>query len=81
MKSFRYQAENIERIFQEPDYFTVRLYPDRRRVFLDYISEIDIYGQKLIKARNDQDTDIEGDYAWVEFFLEADAHLRMRMCL
>lgn len=73
MKSFRYQAENIERIFQEPDYFTVRLYPDRRRVFLDYISEIDIYGQKLIKARSDQDTDIEGDYAWVEFFLEADA--------
>ncbi|MBZ0243271.1 MAG: DUF5103 domain-containing protein, partial [Bacteroidales bacterium] len=50
MKSFRYQAENIERIIQEPDYFTVRLYPDKRRVFLDYISEIDIYGQKLIKA-------------------------------
>ncbi|MCK9452952.1 MAG: DUF5103 domain-containing protein [Bacteroidales bacterium] len=73
MKSFRYQAENIERIIQEPDYFTVRLYPDKRRVFLDYISEIDIYGQKLIKARNDQDTDIEGDYAWVEFFLEANA--------
>ncbi|MBU1370973.1 MAG: DUF5103 domain-containing protein [Bacteroidetes bacterium] len=73
MKSFRYQAENIERIFQEPNYYTVRLWPDKRRVLLDYSSEPDIYGQKLIKARNDQDTDIEGDYAWVEFFLEADA--------
>lgn len=73
MKSFRYQAENIERIIQEPDYFTVQLWPDKRRVFLDYIFEQDIFGQKLIKARSDQDTDIEGDYAWVEFFLQADA--------
>jgi len=73
MKSFRYQSEYIERIFEEPDYYTVRLWPDTRRVFDDYLSEQDINGRKLIKARDDQDTDIEGDYAWVEFFLEADA--------
>jgi len=73
MKSFRYQSENIERIFEEPDYFTVRLWPDKRRVFEDYLSEQDINGRKFIKARDDQDTDIEGDYAWVEFFLQADA--------
>ncbi len=73
MKSFKYQSEHIERIFQEPEYFTVRLWPDKRRTFDDYITEPDIFGRKLIKAREDQDTDIEGDYAWVEFFLAADA--------
>lgn len=73
MKSYRYQSDKIERIFEEPDYFTVRLWPDKRRVFDDYISEQDINGRKFIKAREDQDTDIEGDYAWVEFFLQADA--------
>lgn len=73
MKSFRYQSERIERIFQEPEYFTVRLWPDKRRIFDDYITEPDIFGRKLIKARDDQDTDTEGDYAWVEFFLSADA--------
>lgn len=73
MKSFKYQSEHIERIFQEPEYFTVRLWADRKRPLDDYVTEPDIFGRKLIKARDDQDTDIEGDYAWVEFFLAADA--------
>jgi len=73
MKSFRYQSENIEKIFEEPEYYTVRLWPDERRVFEDYLSQQDLNGRKFIKAREDQDTDIEGDYAWVEFFLKADA--------
>jgi len=73
MKSYKYQSEHIERIFLEPNYYTVRLWPDQKRPFDDYLTEPDIHGQKLIKARDDQDTNIEGDYAWVEFFLASDA--------
>jgi hypothetical protein len=48
MKSFRYQSERIERIFQEPEYFTVRLWPDKRRIFDDYITEPDIFGRRTL---------------------------------
>ncbi|PKP54024.1 MAG: hypothetical protein CVT92_01365 [Bacteroidetes bacterium HGW-Bacteroidetes-1] len=75
MKSFKYQSEHIQRIFSDEDYFTVKLWEDQRRNRKVYISEPDIFGNKLIQARQDQDTDIEGDYAWVEFFLHYDAPL------
>jgi hypothetical protein len=75
MKSYKYQSERIQRIITEQDYFTVRLWEDERRNREVYKSEIDIFGRKLIQARQDQETDIEGDYAWVEFFLKYDAPL------
>lgn len=75
MKSFKYQSERIEKIFTEPNHFTVRLWDDERRHRKVYQSEPDIFGRKLIQARQDQETDIEGDYAWVEFFLRYDAPL------
>ncbi len=75
MKSYKYQSEFIQRIHREREYYVVRLWPDKRRHFGNYISEPDIQGRKLIQARSDQDTDIEGDYAWVEFLLEYPAPL------
>jgi hypothetical protein len=75
MKSFKYQSERIQRIYLEDDYYLVRLWPDERRHTRNYITEPDIHGRKLIKAREDQDTDIEGDYAWVEFLLKYPAPL------
>ena len=75
LKSFKYQSERIQRIIQGTDYYTVKLWEDERRHRKTYVSEKDIQGKKLIQARQDQDTDIEGDYAWVDFFLAYEAPL------
>lgn len=75
MKSFKYQSEHIQKIITEEDFFTVRLWDDERRNRKVYKSEIDLFGKRLIQARQDQETDIEGDYAWVEFFLKYDVPL------
>lgn len=69
IKNYRYQSERIQRIIQQPDSYVVRLWPDVRRNRQVYKSEPDLNGRRLIKARADQNTAIEGDYAWVEFFL------------
>ncbi|NOU45594.1 MAG: DUF5103 domain-containing protein [Bacteroidales bacterium] len=70
MKSFKYQSEFIKEIRQESDCFSVYLWPSKRRNNANYVFERDIFGRKLIKARDDQESDIEGDYAWVNFFLD-----------
>ncbi len=75
MKSFKYQSERIQAIFMQDNYFMVRLWPDKRRTFSNFVSEPDIHGRKFIQARPDQLTNVEGDYAWVEFFLEYPAPL------
>lgn len=75
MKSYKYQSERISRIREGNDYYTVDLWEDQRRDRKSYVSDIDLQGRKFIKARSDQDTDIEGDYAWVNFYLAWDAPL------
>jgi hypothetical protein len=75
MKSFKYQSERIQAIFMQNEHYEVRLWPDERRTFSSYVTEPDLHGRKYIQARSDQMTDIEGDYAWVEFFLEYPAPL------
>ncbi len=75
MKSFKYQSERIQRIFRDDHYYVVRLWPDERRHNKNYITEPDLHGRKFIKARDDQDTHIEGDYAWVQFLLHYPAPL------
>lgn len=72
MKNYRYQSERIQRIIQLADGYVVRLWPDVRRNRQVYKSEPDLNGRRLIKARADQNTDTEGDYATVEFFLPWD---------
>jgi hypothetical protein len=70
MKSFKYQSEFIKEIREEKDCYSIDLWPSKRRNTSNYIFEKDILGRKLIKARDDQDSEIEGDYAWVNFFLD-----------
>ncbi len=69
IKSYKYQSEHINRILSGDDYYIVDLWEDQRRDRKNYISEIDLQGRKLIKARSDQETEIEGDYARVNFYL------------
>jgi hypothetical protein len=70
IKNFRYQSERIRRVFQDTDYYVVQLWPDQPRTRKNYINEPDIRGKRLTKAREDQITETEGDYSWVEFLLE-----------
>ena len=70
MKSFFYQAPNIAQIINNQDGYEVILHPNYSRENKEYETYTDIFGMRLIKARNDQETNIEGEYAWVDFSLK-----------
>ena len=70
MKSFYYQSMYIKRIINDADGYTVLLHTDYSRAKKQYENIADIHGRKLIKARNDQETGIEGEYANVVFTLK-----------
>jgi hypothetical protein len=75
IKSFRYQSERIQAIIMQNEHYEVKLWPDERRTFKSFVAETDLHGRKFTQAQKDQLTDIEGDYAWVEFFLNFPAPL------
>jgi hypothetical protein len=53
------------------DYYVVELYPNQRRNTHAYISEHDLFGEKIIYLeRDDRAAATEADYVMVEFFLE-----------
>lgn len=69
MKSFWYQSPHIRQIINEEEGYTVVLHTDGNRSKKPYETYEDLHGRAFIKARNDQNSDIEGEYAWVEFTL------------
>ena len=69
MKSFWYQSMYIQRIISDENGYNVILYPDQPKASKPFEVEKDINGKRLIKARKDQSTSIEGEYAWVDFWL------------
>ncbi len=71
MKSFYYQAPNIRRIISDDNGYEVILFTDLSRAKKQYETYTDIHGMRFIKARNDQKTNIEGEYARVKFSLKA----------
>jgi len=70
MKSFWYQSMYIKEIISEPDGYDVILHTDYSKANKPYTIVPDIHGKKLIKARTGQNTNTEGEYAWVEFWLK-----------
>jgi hypothetical protein len=70
MKSYYYQAPNIRQIISNKDGYEVVLHTDYSRAKKEYETYTDIFGMRLVQARNDQQTDIEGEYAWVDFSLK-----------
>jgi len=69
MKSYWYQSPQIRRIISDDNGYNVILHTDAPRSSKPYESLEDINGYKLIKARSNQETAIEGEYAWVDFTL------------
>ncbi len=70
MKSYKYQSEYIKQMGISNNIIQVELWPSKKRSMTNYHYEKDIFGGKYIRARDDQETDVEGDYALVYFFLE-----------
>lgn len=70
MKSYYYQSMYIREIINDPDGYIVVLHTDYPRAKKPYSVLEDLNGQKYVKARPGQDTNIEGEYAWVEFSLK-----------
>jgi hypothetical protein len=70
MKSYYYQAPNIRQIISDKDGYEVVLHTDYSRAKREYETYTDIFGKRLVQARNDQQTNIEGEYAWVDFSLK-----------
>lgn len=69
MKSYLYQSPQIRRIISDANGINVILHADAPRKGKPYETLEDLNGRRYIKARSDQRTDIEGEYAWVDFTL------------
>ena len=69
MKSYWYQSPQIRKIISDENGYEVILHTDGPRKDKPYESLEDINGVCYIKARPNQETAIEGEYAWVEFTL------------
>jgi len=70
MKSFWYKSMYIREIISEPDGYIVVLHTNQNIANKPYSVNGDIQGRKLITARKEQNPSIEGEYAWVEFWLK-----------
>ena len=70
MKSFQYQSMYIKRILSDKDGYIVILHDDYSKAKRPYETVADINGKKLIRARSDQISMIEGEYAVVQFTLK-----------
>ncbi|MFK5854590.1 MAG: DUF5103 domain-containing protein [Bacteroidota bacterium] len=70
MKSFWYKSMYIRDIISNPDGYIVVLHTNHNIAHKPYSVIGDIQGRKLITARTGQNPSIEGEYAWVEFWLK-----------
>jgi hypothetical protein len=69
IKSLRTLSERLRDISITDTGYLVQLWPDARRTFKVYITEKDIDGRFIIKTEDETDSDLEADYAYVNFFL------------
>lgn len=70
IKSYYYQSMYIREIINESNGYNVVLHTSNPRPDKPYSFIEDINGRKLIQARQGQNTNTEGEYAWVEFWLK-----------
>ncbi len=70
MESYFYRSMYINQILNEKDGYRVILHASYSRARKEYESIADINGYRVIKARKEQTTATEGEYAWVEFLLK-----------
>ena len=65
------RPEQTRTVEMSKDYYVVELYPNHKRNTQAFISDNDLFGEKVIYLeRDDRVAAIEADYVLVEFFLE-----------
>lgn len=69
IKSLRNLSERLREINITDTGYQVKLWPDARRTFKVYLSDKDIDGRFLIKTEDETNSELEGDYAYVHFYL------------
>jgi hypothetical protein len=69
MKSIRYHSERIYSVNTDTAGNHVTLYTDEKRDFKRYSTYSDINGKYLIKIQEGNNSEVEADYCYVNFFL------------
>jgi len=75
IKSLKYQSSRVRRIGFDSVSFQITLFNDLRRPFQNYHSEEDINGMFVIKTEDRENSQLESEYVYVNFFLPYDAPL------
>ena len=70
IESYWYKSMYVRDILNEADGYSVLLHTSGSRAEREYETVADINGRKVIQARKEQNTSVEGEYAWVHFFLK-----------
>ncbi len=70
IRTLRMQTQYIEKIIRATDGYTVILTTDHSRSFGRYSIQNDINGNFLVKTQDNNDNDLEGEYAHVKFTLK-----------
>jgi hypothetical protein len=70
MESYWYNSMYIKEIISEGDGYAVILHTSYPRAGKEFETVADLNGRMVVIARKDQNTSIEGEYAWVHFFLK-----------
>jgi hypothetical protein len=75
-KSLVYQSERIRKIAYDTSGYNVFLLDDLRRNTKNWVNDKDINGRMYVKNEEHAlNSDIESDYAWINFFLPFDPYL------
>jgi Domain of unknown function (DUF5103) len=69
-RTLRLQTERVESISRDStNAYQVQLLPDDKRTYKRYLTSPDINGRFLIRTTDAGNTELEGEYCWVHFFL------------
>jgi hypothetical protein len=71
IRSLRFPSKNVLEVDQFLETPEVKMKPDVKRTFQNYTNEPDVNGGFVIKSNDDDDTDVEADYAHILFSLES----------
>jgi hypothetical protein len=71
IRNLRFPSKNVAEVDRFKDPPEVKMKPDQKRTYQNYHLEPDLNGQFVIKTNEDDDSDVEADYAHILFSLES----------
>jgi len=74
-RSIRYRSERVEAIEEYRDGYVIFVEKDKNRKYRNFFADQDINGQFIIGTNDRDNQQLNADYIWTNFVLEADAPL------